>query len=218
MGRLQGSVKNSGSEPPVRTCKFRQEGIKRCTGSFSENELIVVDIFPRRPEDGYWGDMTRTFLKGKANDEQRRMVNAVRKAEQLAIGMIKPGVTGGAVHRAVERYFEGLGYKVVACTDSQNALASFLEAPDSFDLVLTDQTMPGLTGIDLALAVRKQRDDIPIVICSGYSPEMTMTKMRKIGISEYVMKPIDRSILAQAVRRALDGGVVPGRASSVTAE
>ena len=112
---------------------------------------------------------------------------------------------------------EGLGYKVVACTDSQNALASFLEAPDAFDLVLTDQTMPGLTGIDLALEVRKQRDDIPIVLCSGYSPEMTMTKMRKIGISEYVMKPIDRSILAQAVRRALDGGVVAGHTSSATA-
>ncbi|MBT3296815.1 MAG: PAS domain S-box protein [Verrucomicrobia bacterium] len=113
---------------------------------------------------------------------------------------------------------EGLGYKVVACTDSQNALAAFLKAPDSFDLVLTDQTMPGLTGSDLALEVRKHRADIPIVLCSGYSPDMTMTKMRKIGIAEYIMKPVDRSILAQAVRRALDGGVVAGRAPSATAE
>ncbi len=57
--------------------------------------------------------MTRTFLKGKASDAQRRMVRAVRKAEQLAIGMIKPGVTGGAVHRAVEAFFGKEGYEAV---------------------------------------------------------------------------------------------------------
>ncbi|MBL7076589.1 MAG: PAS domain S-box protein [Kiritimatiellae bacterium] len=108
---------------------------------------------------------------------------------------------------------EGLGYKVVACTDSQHALATFRDDPDSFDLIVTDQTMPGLTGVDLAAEIRKIRDDVPIILCSGYSPDMTMSKMRRVGISEYVMKPIDRSILARAVRRAMDGGKVMGTTS-----
>lgn len=95
--------------PGDQACDCHDQG----TGPIREGELIVVDIFPRRPSDGYWGDMTRTFLKGRANDEQRRMVNAVRKAEQLAISMIKPGVTGGAVHRAVEKFFEEQGYEAV---------------------------------------------------------------------------------------------------------
>ncbi len=103
---------------------------------------------------------------------------------------------------------EGLGYKVLAYTDSQQALATFRDEPESFDLVVTDQTMPGLTGMDLATEVRKIRGDMPVVLCSGYSPDMTMRKMRQVGISEYVMKPIDRAILAQAVRRAMDGGRV----------
>ena len=82
-------------------------------GPIRSGELIVVDIFPRRPSDGYWGDMTRTFLKGKASDAQRKMVRAVQKAEKLAIGMIKPGVTGGSVHRAVEKFFKGEGFEAV---------------------------------------------------------------------------------------------------------
>ena len=108
---------------------------------------------------------------------------------------------------------EGLGYKVVACTDSQHALATFRDDPDSFDLIVTDQTMPGLTGVDLAAEIRKIRDDVPIILCSGYSPDMTMSKMRRVGAYDYVMKPIDRSILARAVRRAMDGGKVMGTTS-----
>ncbi|MGI9239181.1 MAG: M24 family metallopeptidase [Verrucomicrobiales bacterium] len=95
--------------PGDQACDCHEQG----TGPIRAGELIVVDIFPRRPSDGYWGDMTRTFLKGKASDAQRRMVRAVRKAEQLAIGMIKPGVSGGAVHRAVEAFFNKEGYEAV---------------------------------------------------------------------------------------------------------
>ena len=95
--------------PGDQACDCHDSG----TGPIRAGELIVVDIFPRRRSDGYWGDMTRTFLKGKASDVQRRMVRTVRKAEQLAIGMIKPGVSGGAVHRAVEAFFEKEGYRAV---------------------------------------------------------------------------------------------------------
>jgi Xaa-Pro aminopeptidase len=80
-------------------------------GPLRAGELIVVDIFPRRIEDGYWGDMTRTFLKGKASDAQRRLVRTVKKAHKLAIDMIKPGVNGGKVHDAVQAFFDHEGYE-----------------------------------------------------------------------------------------------------------
>lgn len=80
-------------------------------GPIRAGELIVVDIFPQRIEDGYWGDMTRTYLKGKASDAQRRLVRTVRKAHKLAIEMIRPGIRGGGVHEAVERFFVREGYE-----------------------------------------------------------------------------------------------------------
>ena len=79
-------------------------------GPIRAGELIVVDIFPQRIADRYWGDMTRTYLKGRASDAQRRLVDTVWRAHQLAIGMIKPGVSGGKVHRAVEALFAKEGY------------------------------------------------------------------------------------------------------------
>jgi len=105
--------------PGDQACDCHDQG----TGPIHEGDLIVVDIFPRRPSDGYWGDMTRTFLKGKANDEQRAMVKAVRGAQKLAISMIKPGVTGGAVHRAVEKYFDDAGFQ--ATKDSEEPAGFF---------------------------------------------------------------------------------------------
>ncbi len=79
-------------------------------GPIRAGELIVVDIFPQRIADRYWGDMTRTYLKGRASDAQRRLVDTVWRAHQLALEMIKPGVCGGKVHRAVEALFAKEGY------------------------------------------------------------------------------------------------------------
>ena len=83
------------------------------SGPIRPNELIVVDIFPRRPEDGYWGDMTRTYLKGKASDAQRKLVRTVREGHRMGIELIKPGVSGGKVFRAVDDFFVKEGYKTV---------------------------------------------------------------------------------------------------------
>ncbi|MGD7652449.1 MAG: M24 family metallopeptidase [Verrucomicrobiales bacterium] len=81
------------------------------SGPIRAGELIVVDIFPQRPSDGYWGDMTRTFLKGKASDGQKRLVRTVKKAHAMTLDMIKPGVVGSKVHHAVEDFFTAEGYE-----------------------------------------------------------------------------------------------------------
>ena len=86
-------------------------------GPIHAGELIVVDIFPQRIADRYWGDMTRTYLKGRASDAQRRLVRTVRRAHQLARAMIKPGVCGGKVHQAIEAFFAKEGYE----TDRKSA-------------------------------------------------------------------------------------------------
>jgi len=92
-----------------QACNCHEAGF----GPIRANELIVVDIFPRRLEDGYWGDMTRTFLKGKASDAQRRLVRTVKRGLELGIKAVKPGVTGGAVQKVVDDFFDKEGYKTI---------------------------------------------------------------------------------------------------------
>ena len=81
------------------------------TGVLRANELIIVDVFPRVTASGYYGDMTRTFLKGMASEEQRRLVKTVREAQLLALEHIRAGVSGSVPHLQVEAYFEKCGYK-----------------------------------------------------------------------------------------------------------
>lgn len=80
-------------------------------GPLRPNELIIVDVFPRVQKTGYHGDMTRTFLKGRANPGQRKLVQAVRGAQAAAIAAIHGGVKGHQVHAVVEQYFEQHGYQ-----------------------------------------------------------------------------------------------------------
>ena len=80
-------------------------------GPLKPHELIIVDVFPRVQKTGYHGDMTRTFLKGRANDAQRALVDAVRSAQQAALASVKAGVSGAAVHRAADDVFQQRGYR-----------------------------------------------------------------------------------------------------------
>jgi Xaa-Pro aminopeptidase len=79
-------------------------------GPLKPNELIIVDVFPRVQKTGYHGDMTRTFLKGKANDAQRALVAAVRAAQLAAMAQVKAGVSGATVHKAANDVFIKRGF------------------------------------------------------------------------------------------------------------
>ena len=79
-------------------------------GPLKPNELIIVDVFPRVQKTGYHGDMTRTLLKGRANDAQRALVGAVRDAQLAALAKVKAGVSGATVHGAAVQLFEGRGF------------------------------------------------------------------------------------------------------------
>jgi len=83
----------------------------RGTGPLRANQLIIVDVFPRSNRSGYYGDMTRTFLKGRASEAQRALVDAVATAQKKALGLIRDGVSGKEVHRACVETFTGRGFE-----------------------------------------------------------------------------------------------------------
>jgi len=96
------------------------------------------------------------------------------------------------------------GYMVTTMTDSLEALALINERPSRFDLVITDQTMPNLTGAELAERVVKLNPALPIILCSGYSSRIDKEKAEQIGISAFVSKPLKRTELLRLIRRLLD--------------
>jgi signal transduction histidine kinase/CheY-like chemotaxis protein len=99
---------------------------------------------------------------------------------------------------------ESLGYKVAAAGNGIEALEIFKKNPDRFHLVITDFTMPKMTGVDLATEVIGLRPCIPVILCTGYSEKITGMRAEELGIREFLMKPVDRRDMANAVRRVLD--------------
>ena len=79
-------------------------------GALRPHELIIIDVFPRVQKTGYHGDMTRTFLKGKASPAQRALVKAVRNAQAAAMAQVKAGIKGDAVHAAAKKVFDKAGF------------------------------------------------------------------------------------------------------------
>jgi PAS domain S-box-containing protein len=98
---------------------------------------------------------------------------------------------------------ERLGYRVTVRTSSLEALTTFHNQPGQFDLVITDQTMPGMTGLDLARRMIQIRSDIPIILCTGYSTQISKEKARAHGIRGFALKPITKKDLATLIRTAL---------------
>lgn len=105
----------------------------------------------------------------------------------------------------VRQMLEHLGYNVVAKVSSIEALDVFRAEPESFDLVIADQTMPQMTGAELAKELMRIRPDIPIILCTGFSEVITEEEAKAEGILEFVMKPISTREMAETVRRVLDG-------------
>jgi PAS domain S-box-containing protein len=107
------------------------------------------------------------------------------------------------VRRALARVLRSLDYVVEEAEDGQQALARFQSSPESFDLVLTDQTMPHLAGTDLARALLAIRPTLPVILCTGYSDRIDDAGAREMGLTALLTKPADRETLAKVLREAL---------------
>ena len=100
---------------------------------------------------------------------------------------------------------ERLGYQVTVRTSSVEARELFRTKPKDFDLVITDMTMPNMTGDELAIELMRIRSDIPVILCTGYSKKISDETASKIGIKAFAYKPVVKADLAKTVRKVLDG-------------
>jgi CheY-like chemotaxis protein len=97
-----------------------------------------------------------------------------------------------------------LGYEVTAYRNALDALACFTEHPDRFDLIITDMTMPKMTGAELAAKIRAIRADLSILICTGYDAGFAAEETCQLDIHDVLTKPLSMTTLAVNVRQALD--------------
>ncbi|MBU2629909.1 MAG: response regulator, partial [Proteobacteria bacterium] len=110
-----------------------------------------------------------------------------------------------------KRTLERLGYAVTAHTGSQAALEAFQATPDLFHLVITDMTMPDMTGDKLSSAIKEIRPDMPVILCTGFSEKVNAKTALNFPIDGFLMKPVDKGKMAETVRKVLDGAKNAGR-------
>ena len=113
------------------------------------------------------------------------------------------------IPRMLKSLLERQGYHVTTQSNSQEALSLFKVQPENFDLLITDQAMPELTGEHLAKEVLNIRADMPIILCTGFSSTIDKEKAMTIGIKAFAMKPVGQNIFSKLVRHVLDGKSIP---------
>jgi DNA-binding NtrC family response regulator len=132
----------------------------------------------------------------------------VRETEEV-------GVVGGDEHvlfvddepeivKLGRRMLERLGYQVTTARGGDDTLRLLRESPNSFDVLISDQTMPNTTGLAIAERVRQIRKDLPVILMTGYSDTITAERLEELQISGMIMKPLAGKKLGGAIRKALD--------------
>jgi PAS domain S-box-containing protein len=165
-------------------------GIVTSTGG-----AILVDSKPR---EGTTFDVYLPRLSAGPSATEEREVAAPRGSERILVVDDERAVR--AVHL---RLLQSLGYDVLEAADAEAALEVL--ARERIDLVLTDQTMPRVTGAELAKMIRATRPEVRIVLCSGYNDAVDDADIAAMGIRAMLQKPVDRARLAEVVRSALGG-------------
>ncbi len=161
------------------------------------------------------GDIRIYSEAGKGTEIQVYLPIMDRKVDDIRTDRNEQPIRGGtekillvddeeAIIRMEQQMLERLGYIVTIRTGSVDALEAFKANPDSFDLVLTDMTMPNMTGVRLAGELKKTRPDIPVILCTGFSYQINDEKSKALGIQGFVMKPVVMRELAETIRKVLD--------------
>jgi len=164
----------------------------------SHGGMIQVRCDPR-PESGARFDLYFPRIEGKAEASPDAPERLPTGEEHILLVDDEPmllDIGAEMLHR--------LGYAVTTKTGGGDALATFRADPDRFDLVMTDQTMPGLTGSELARAILAIRPDLPIILCTGYSHLIDEAGAKELGIRAMIMKPLVKQDVAELIRTVLD--------------
>lgn len=133
---------------------------------------------------------------------------------KISVSVDKAPVTGNASILLVDdeemltkvngSILESMGYSVITCNSGADALRIFAGQPDAVDLVITDMTMPGMTGLGLASEIKKIRPAIPVILCTGFNEQLTKQKAEEVGIFEIVMKPFTSIELGLVIKKSLN--------------
>jgi CheY-like chemotaxis protein len=103
-----------------------------------------------------------------------------------------------------EKTLESLGYQVEVRSSAVEALELFKACPERFDLVITDMTMPNMTGEQLSEQLMAVRPEIPVILCTGFSAKIDEEKAKAMGIQAFAFKPMLKRDIAVAIRKVLD--------------
>lgn len=151
------------------------------------------------------GTRFRTYLRPAAKGaEDRRMPSLDTLDIQPTLGARVLCVDDEpAIVKVQSQQLEKLGYNVVACDSPTEALDKIREAPEAFDLLVTDQTMPKMTGLQLAQSVHSINPSLPVVLCTGFSSEVTESNLKAAGVAQCLDKPVSFTDLVYTVHAAL---------------
>ncbi|HBZ57211.1 MAG TPA: hypothetical protein DEO88_17555 [Syntrophobacteraceae bacterium] len=140
-------------------------------------------------------------MRERVEDQGAEMAELPRGTEHILLVDDEPPLA-----MVGKQTLERLGYRVVLQTSSLAAVEAFRgqQAGNSFDLLITDMTMPQMTGTELATALRQLQPDLPVIVCTGFSELLDAEKARSMGIDGYLMKPVLLDDLARLVRSVLD--------------
>ena len=137
--------------------------------------------------------------------EVKTLINVPRGTERILLVDDEQQIV-----QTVKQMLERLGYQADARISNPEALEVFRKNPEAFDLVITDYTMPNMTGRDLAKKIMAIRPDIPIILCTGFSEQIDENQAKEMGIRAFVIKPIIMSEIARVIREVLEPGTLSG--------
>jgi CheY-like chemotaxis protein len=151
------------------------------------------------PDKGTTFNLYFPILKGTAEEKTSEYTIIPTGTERiLLVDDEKPIVN------IITKILSSLGYDVQSRTSSIEALELFKAMPKKFDLVITDMTLPQMSGDALAQELMKIRPDLPVILCTGFSENITKEKAETMGIKVFLMKPLLKEEMAHAIRRVLD--------------
>ena len=163
----------------------------------SHNGKITVES---KPGKGTTFNIWFPAIQREIKDEPKRLKELPTGSERILFVDDE-----GAMVNLNQQRLERLGYKVVPKTDPLEALEYFYANPDQIDLIITDMTMPHMTGDKLAQEILNIVPEMPIILCTGYSERVSEDTAQELGIRKYIEKPVGKERLAISVRDVLDG-------------
>lgn len=152
---------------------------------------------------GRGGQLTVSLQPIEAPPALRARVPGLREGTYVRLSVID---TGEHLLATTQRALQGLGYRIVTATRGDDALALFHEAPGHFDLVLTDQAMPGIDGETLTEELLRLRPELPVIIWTGFSDRLDEERARQLGARALLMKPVESRRLAKLLHELLTRG------------